>query len=63
MTFGGNDSPIGRRFLNLIRTGLQNRSFKNIFEGTEVRFATLGGDAGYLGAAGLAKKMCEANKP
>ncbi len=51
MTFGGNECPIGRRFLSHIQRGLRARSFKNIVDGTEVRFATLGGDAGYLGAA------------
>jgi glucokinase len=35
---------------------MRARSFTNIANGTEIRFATLGGDAGYLGAAGIAKE-------
>ncbi len=57
MTFGGQDSPIGRRFLAHVQSGMRSRSFKNIADGTEIRFAKLGGDAGYLGAAGLAQQM------
>jgi glucokinase len=57
MTFGGSNCPIGRRFLSHIQVGMRSRSFKNIANGTEIRFAMLGGDAGYLGAAGLAKEM------
>lgn len=56
MTFGGPTCPIGRRFLSHIQAGMRSRSFTNIANGTEIRFATLGGDAGYLGAAGVAKE-------
>jgi glucokinase len=56
MTFGGPTCPIGRRFLSHIQAGMRARSFTNIANGTEIRFATLGGDAGYLGAAGVAKE-------
>lgn len=55
MTFGGDQSPIGRRFLNAIREEFRSRTFDNVFQGTSISFATLGADAGYLGAAGYAR--------
>ncbi len=56
MDFGGIDCTIGTRFLNGIRDEFRERTFPNVYEGTTVNFATLGSDAGYLGAAGYAKK-------
>ena len=56
MDFGGNDSPVGRRFLEGIRTEFQSRTYDHVFAGTIIEFATLGADAGYLGAAGYARK-------
>ncbi len=54
MTFGGHNCSVGRRFLQHIRAGMRQRTFPNIADGTDIKFAALGGDAGYLGAAGLA---------
>ena len=56
MNFGGHESPIGQRFLTGISSEFQKRTFDYVFAGTTIRFATLGGDAGYLGAAGYARK-------
>ena len=56
MNFGGNKSPIGRRFLDKIRAVFAERTFPNVLAGTRIDFATLGGDAGYIGAAGFARK-------
>ena len=55
MNFGGAESPIGRRFLKGITDEFKSRTFENVFEGTTIKFATLGADAGYLGVAGYAK--------
>jgi glucokinase len=55
MNFGGSGSPIGERFLEGIRAEFKERTFSHVFEGTTITFATLGGDAGYLGAAGTAR--------
>jgi glucokinase len=55
MTFGGNQSPVGRRFLENIREQFRQRTFDNVFAGTSIDFALLGADAGYLGAAGYAR--------
>lgn len=56
MDFGGRDSPIGLRFLQGIRDEFQQRTFSHVYAGTTIDFALLGGDAGYLGAAGYARK-------
>jgi len=55
MNFGGSTSPIGRRFLARIQKTFQARTFEYVFNGTSIDFASLGGDAGYLGAAGIAQ--------
>jgi glucokinase len=55
MNFGGNASPIGRRFIERVRTTFRDRSFEYVAGGTKIDFASLGGDAGYLGAAGIAR--------
>lgn len=55
MTFGGNDTELGRRFLQRIKDELKVRAFPVPYAKTKVDFATLGGDAGYIGAAGCAR--------
>ncbi|XZE43708.1 ROK family protein [Pirellulaceae bacterium SH467] len=55
MDFGGNDCPIGQRFLTETIRSFHQRSFEYVAQGTRVEFASLGGDAGYLGAAGIAR--------
>jgi glucokinase len=55
MNFGGRESPIGQRFLNRVKTSFRDRSFEYVANGTTIDFASLGGDAGYLGAAGIAR--------
>lgn len=57
MNFGGAECLIGQRFLAGIRKEFQERTFPNVYDGTKINFATLGSDAGYLGAAGYAKKQ------
>jgi glucokinase len=56
MNFGGPSSPVGQRFLAGVREEFRQRTFANVFRGTTIEFARLGGDAGYLGAAGYARK-------
>ena len=55
MTFGGHDSPLGRRFLEVVREEVHRRAFPVLAERTMIDFARLGGDAGYIGAAGVAR--------
>lgn len=56
MDFGGPSSTVGVRFLNRIREEFHRRTFENVYAGTVIDFATLGGNAGYLGAAGYARQ-------
>lgn len=55
MTFGGNDNPLGREFLQAVRDEFNSRTFPTLAGKIIIDFASLGGDAGYLGAAGLAR--------
>lgn len=55
MSFGGSNCPVGRRFLGSIRQQFAQRAFTNVAQGTKIEFASLGSDAGYIGAAGIAK--------
>jgi glucokinase len=55
MTFGGNRSSIGQRFLNRIREHVRKTVFPEIHENMKIDFAQLAGNAGYIGAAGLAR--------
>jgi glucokinase len=62
MTFGGSESPLGRKFLAQVRKEVKCRAYAVPAEKTVLGFATLGSDAGYLGAAGIARaehrKLC-----
>jgi glucokinase len=55
MTFGGPDSQLGQRFLEAVRREFRRRTFPVLAEKTVIDWATLGADAGYLGAAGIAR--------
>lgn len=56
MTFGGPDSPLGQRFLEEVTSQVKSLSFKAIADAIQIDFAALGPDAGYIGAAGLARE-------
>jgi glucokinase len=55
MTFGGPTSPLGREFLQRIRDEVRPRLLEPLRDKVRIEFASLGGDAGYIGAAGLAR--------
>jgi glucokinase len=55
MTFGGPDTALGRRFLARVREEVQRRALAPVAEKTSIEFAVLGGDAGFIGAAGVAR--------
>jgi glucokinase len=55
MTFGGASSPLGQRFLERVRQEVRRRAFPVLADRTSVVFAALGSDAGYIGAAGIAR--------
>ncbi len=54
MTFGGAGHPLGEAFLEKIRDETRPRLLIPLRETLRIDFAQLGGDAGYVGAAGLA---------
>lgn len=55
MTFGRNESPLGRRFIQEIRNEVKKRAFPIPAAKTRIDYASLGGNAGYIGAAGCAR--------
>jgi glucokinase len=62
MTFGGNDTAIGRAFLQRIRDEVRPRLLEPLRDAVRIEFASLGGDAGYIGAAGLARLEYQKNR-
>jgi glucokinase len=56
MTFGGENAPVGKAFLERTRAEVRTRAFPLLAEKTIIRYASLGGDAGSIGAAGLARR-------
>ena len=55
MTFGGEADAAGKMFIDGVRAEVRSRAFPLLAERTPIRYATLGGDAGSIGAAGLAR--------
>jgi len=55
MDFGGHDHPLGSRFLEHVRGVVRQRAFPIPAQRTVIDFALLGGDAGYIGAAGIGR--------
>jgi glucokinase len=55
MTFGGDSAPLGREFLARICEEALPRLLEPLRKAVRIEFATLGGDAGFIGSAGLAR--------
>jgi glucokinase len=55
MTFGRDAHPVGRMFLERVKDEVHRRTFPLLAARTAIRYASLGGDAGSIGAAGLAR--------
>ncbi len=55
VNFGGEDTPLGRSFLDDVITETRKLVFPVLAEKLIVNFAKLGSDAGYVGAAGMAR--------
>jgi glucokinase len=62
MTFGRHDTELGRRFLQRIKDEVKSRAFPIPYEKTLFDYATLGGDAGYIGSAGYARRKHPGNE-
>ncbi|MEK6236238.1 MAG: ROK family protein [Planctomycetales bacterium] len=58
MTFGRDQTHVGRRFLARVKEVVLQRTFPVLAERIIVQYASLGSDAGYIGAAGLARFAC-----
>jgi glucokinase len=58
MNFGGEAAPAGRHFLRAVKDEFQRRAFDVVRDTTEITYAMLGSDAGYIGAAGHARVTC-----
>ncbi len=63
MTFGGHETPLGRQFLAWIKEEIARQAFPVLVEKTIIDFASLGSDAGYIGAAGIARLDYRRLKP
>ena len=63
MTFGRHDNIIGRRFLQRIKDEVLARAFPIPAAKTRIDYAMLGGDAGYIGAAGCARQRFTGKTP
>lgn len=55
MTFGGAGHPLGEEFIQRIRDDVRPRLLNSLQDVLQIHFAQLSGDAGYIGAAGLAR--------
>jgi len=55
MNFGCHETAVGRRFLERVREEVRRRAFPVLANKTKVDYAALGADAGFIGAAGLAR--------
>ena len=62
MNFGGPTTPVGKKFLSTIIETVRKHSFEVIAERISVEFAQMGGEAGYIGAAGLGRRSYSQNK-
>ena len=57
MNFGGATSPLGQKFLHDVAAEARRLSFPVVANNLIVEFAKLGSEAGYIGAAGLARQQ------
>ena len=62
MNFGGADDPTGRRFLEHVRGVVRKHAFPIPAQRTVIDFAALAGDAGFIGAAGIARLQYHRNR-
>lgn len=55
MTFGRDTTLVGREFMQRVRQEFRARTFPTLAEKISIDWASLGGDAGFIGAAGCAR--------
>src|SRR5690606_7640648 len=56
MTFGRHETALGRRFLAKLKQVVKEHAFPILAEKTVIDYASLGSDAGFIGAAGCARE-------
>jgi len=56
MTFGRHEAELGRQFLKRVTEEFQSRAFPTLARDISIDYATLGGSAGFIGAAGCARR-------
>ena len=57
MTFGGNQSKVGQRFLATVQNTIIDTTLEQVGTNLTVEFASLGNDAGVIGAAMVAQQV------
>ena len=62
MTFGRNETKVGREFLNRVHQEFRARTFATLADKITIEYASLGGDAGFIGAAGCARRALDGGK-
>ena len=56
MNFGGEKKPVGKMFIDRVREQCKELALPIVAKNVVIEFASLKGDAGYIGAAGLARE-------
>lgn len=59
MTFGRDEASTGRRFLERVREEFRERAYPVVRDSVVIDYASLGEEAGYLGAAGIAREAIQ----
>jgi glucokinase len=62
MTFGRNETQVGREFLHRVHQEFRARTFATLADKITIEYASLGGDAGFIGAAGCARRALDYGK-
>jgi glucokinase len=63
MNFGGHESATGRMFLDRVREEFRSRAYHVVRDSVSIDYAMLGGDAGYIGAAGIGRTLYQRTNP
>jgi glucokinase len=61
MTFGRHETAVGREFLHRVHQEFRARTFATLADRIKIEYAALGGDAGFIGAAGCARRFSQSN--
>lgn len=59
MTFGRHETRIGREFLHRVRQEFRSRTWTELAEKVRIDYAALGSQAGFIGAAGCARRAVD----